>query len=173
VKLNLESMKKGVRLEPIDAECFGNAMKILDDSMHELRRVAHHLMPEALSRYGLKTAVGDFCRSLSSGVVFDWFGSEARLDPKLEVVIYRIIQELVNNALKYAAASQIMVQITQETDRIAVIVQDDGIGFDPETITSGMGLANIRTRIASFGGTIQIDSKAGEGTENYVEFRIN
>jgi signal transduction histidine kinase len=140
--------------------------------MLELRRVAHHLMPEALSRFGLKPALGDFCRSLSQIIVFNWFGESERLDRNLEIVIYRIINELVNNALKYAGASQILVQVMQEADRIAVIVQDDGCGFDTSSETTGMGLANIRNRIASFNGIIQIDSKENEGTEINIELRI-
>ncbi|MDR0572594.1 MAG: hypothetical protein LBG96_00940 [Tannerella sp.] len=116
-------------------------------------------MPETLSRYGLRPAIGDFCRSLSSRIVFDWFGSETRFNPKLEVVVYRIVHELVNNALKYSGASQIIVQVMQETGRIAFTVQDDGCGFDPLAVSRGMGLTNIRTRFVSFGGNMQIDSK--------------
>jgi signal transduction histidine kinase len=171
-KLNLLEMKKGAIMEYSDVECFDRALGLLDQSVREMRRVAHHLMPDALSRFGLKPAVDEFCRSFSSNVVFDYFGDETRLDPNLEVVIYRSIHELVNNALKYSGASQIMVQIMQETDHIAFTVQDDGCGFDPSVKTQGMGLQNIRTRITSFGGYIQIDSHAGEGTEINVELRI-
>jgi len=172
VKLNLMEMKKGVKLEYPDVERFDNALGLLDDSVQEMRRVAHHLMPDSLSRFGLKPAVEDFCRSFEPTVVFDYFGDEARLDPMMEIVIYRSIHELVNNALKYSGASQILVQIMQEPNRIAFTVQDDGCGFDPSAETKGTGLQNIRNRIASFGGTIQIDSKAGEGTEVNVELRI-
>jgi signal transduction histidine kinase len=172
VKLNLECMKNGVFLNPTDLKNFNNAMTILNESMVELRRVAHHLMPETLSRFGLKPAIGDFCRSISPIIVFDWFGDSDRLDTKLEIVVYRIVHELVNNALKYANASQIIVQIMQEYDRIAFIVQDDGCGFDVLNETAGMGLSNIRTRVASFDGIIQIDSKPDEGTEIHVELKV-
>jgi signal transduction histidine kinase len=114
---------------------FGNARKTLDESMREMRRISHHLMPDALTRFGLKPAVDDFCRTMPSQIVFDWFGEETRFDTKLEALVYRSIHELVNNAVKYADASQIMVQIMQEPDRIAFTVQDDGCGFDPETVT--------------------------------------
>jgi signal transduction histidine kinase len=67
----------------------------------------------------------------------------------------------------------ILVQIMQETERIAITVQDDGIGFDPDAKPKGMGLSNIRTRVASFGGNIHIYSKQGEGTEVNVEMKIN
>lgn len=172
IKLNLEALKNGAFMEHANLKCFDNAMKILDESMHELRRVAHNLMPEALSRYGLKPSIDDFCRSLSANIVFDWFGDNERLDLKLEEMIYRIVHELVNNALKYASASMILVQIVQEKERIALTVQDDGAGFDPAAESKGMGLSNIRNRAASFGGNIQIYSKPGEGTEVSVEMKI-
>ena len=109
---------------------------------------------------------------MSPLIVFNYYGDETRLDLKLEALIYRCIHELVNNALKYAAASQIMVQIIQEADRISFIVQDDGCGFDPSVETEGIGLKNVRSRVASVGGDIQIDSKAGEGTEVNADFKI-
>ena len=172
-KLSLMEMKKGVTLEYLHLDHFDKTLGLLDESIHEMRRVAHHLMPDSLARFGLKSAVDDFCRSLSFPIICDYFGNTARLDPKLEVVIYRCIHELVNNALKHSGASQIMVQIMQEPDRIAFTVQDDGCGFDPSAETQGTGLQNIRTRVASFGGHIQIDSKEGEGTEVNIEISIH
>ena len=171
VKLNLLEMKKGATVEYADVERFDKAMGLLDESVKEMRRVAHHLMPDSLSRFGLKTALSDFCCNYPN-ITFNYYGDESRLDPKLEVMIYRSIHELVNNALKYAGASRILVQIMQEPDRIAFTVQDDGCGFDVTKETKGTGLRNIRNRIASFGGDIQIDSKAGEGTEINGELRI-
>ena len=171
MKLNLEELKQGAQLDTIALAQFDRAMVTLNDSVTEMRRVSHNLMPDTLSRKGLKPAVDDLCRSMSPMIVFNYYGTESRLDPKLEVLIYRCIHELVNNALKYADATQIMVQIIQEDDSISFTVQDNGRGFDPATVTDGTGLQNIRTRVVSFGGDIQIDSKAGEGTEVDVSLR--
>ena len=171
MKLNLEELKQGVQLDAATLERFDKAMVTLNESVTEMRRVSHNLMPDTLSRKGLKPSVDDLCRSMSPMIAFNYYGTESRLDPKLEVLIYRCIHELVNNALKYADATQIMVQIIQEDDSISFTVQDNGRGFDPATVTDGTGLQNIRTRVASFGGDIQIDSKAGEGTEVNVSLR--
>ncbi|GHT28220.1 hypothetical protein AGMMS49574_02100 [Bacteroidia bacterium] len=170
-RMSIESLKNDALLGKTDIANFDSALKILNDSSHELRRIAHHLMPDALSRFGLKTSVGDFCDALFA-VKFLWYGDDTRLNPKTEEMIYRTVHELVNNALKHAHASQIFVQIIQEPNRLAFTVQDDGCGFDPETATEGMGLQNIRTRVASFGGIMNIVSKAGEGTETNIELRI-
>ena len=171
VKLNLLEMKQGAKLEYTDVERFNSALGLLDKSVQEMRRVAHHLMPDSLSRFGLKSAVNDFCNNLPA-VHFMYYGNESRLEPNLEVMIYRTIHELVNNALKHAGAEKIMVQIFREQDRIAFTVQDDGCGFDPETITRGMGLENIRTRVAAYTGVLDIDSRAGEGTEINIDISL-
>ncbi|MDR0833203.1 MAG: tetratricopeptide repeat protein, partial [Candidatus Symbiothrix sp.] len=144
-KLNLNEMKKGMILAGADVEQFHTAIDLIDESMHEMRRVAHHLMPESLNRCGLKVALSDFCDNISIAV-FKWYGNETRFDYKIEVVIYRVVHELVNNAMKHAAASRILLQIIQEDDRIAFTVQDDGKGFDPTISTGGMGIQNTRDR---------------------------
>ncbi|MCL2167762.1 MAG: sensor histidine kinase [Lentimicrobiaceae bacterium] len=172
VRLNLQEMKDGVKLEYVDLERFDRALVLLDESVREMRRVSHHLMPESLNRFGLKSAVNDFCHSLNSHITFDYFGDETRLDPKIEVMLYRTIHELINNALKHSGSQHIMVQIMQEPDRIAFTVQDDGCGFNPKEPTDGTGLQNIRTRMAAYNGTLLVDSKAGEGTEVSGELKV-
>jgi len=171
VKLNLLELKKGATLDFAEVERFDNAVNLLDESISEMRRVAHHLMPDTLSRFGLKSAVGDFCKTIPS-IHFSYYGDESRLNPELEAIAYRCIYELVNNALKYAGAQKILVQIMQRPDSIAFTVQDDGCGFDPSVSTDGTGLQNIRTRVAAYNGIMNIDSKAGEGTEINVELGI-
>jgi signal transduction histidine kinase len=171
VRLNLEDMKGGAARNADGTARFDKAIGMLDESIREMRRVAHHLMPDALSRFGLKTALTDFCNSIPSAE-FNYFGDGRRFDRNLEVVIYRIVHELINNSLKHARAGHILVQIVQETGRIALTVQDDGHGFDPETVTTGAGIRNIRTRVASSGGTIDMRSSAENGTEINVELEI-
>ena len=84
----------------------------------------------------------------------------------LEVQIYRIIQELVGNALKHAKAEKIVIQLNQFDGIVHVLVQDNGIGFNPDDPgrRSGMGLRNIRSRLAEMGGEMDVDSKRGKGT---------
>lgn len=170
VKFNLPQMDKGALIESLDVERFKRALGMLDHSIQELRRVAHHMMPESLLRFGLRVSLSDFCDSVP-GVSFHYFGDEVRLSEKLEVLVYRCIHELVNNALKHADATQINVQLVQEEDRISFTVQDNGKGFDPERTSEGMGLTNIRQRIAAFDGDLNIYSSPA-GTEVHVEFNL-
>jgi signal transduction histidine kinase len=168
-RYNLTGLKNGVVLNASDVERFDAAIRLLDDSMREMRRIAHHLMPESLGKAGLKRSIADFCNTIPI-VTFSYYGDESRLNPKLEVMIYRIVHELTSNALKHAGASHILVEIVRDTDRIFLTVQDDGCGFDTSAGSSGIGLANIRNRVASHNGNVDIHSVIGEGTEVNVEF---
>ena len=168
VKFNLPQVTgEAAVLEAIDVSRFQKAIGMLDDSIRELRRVAHHMMPESLLRYGLKASLTDFCSAIPIAE-FHYFGNEARLSEKMEIMIYRCIHELVNNALKHAKANHINVQLVQEADRLSFTVQDDGIGFDQSQTTEGMGLQNVRQRVTAFQGEIHIYS-SGQGTEIHVE----
>ena len=171
IKLNLELMKSNNTPIAEEVNYFNKAMQILNNSMVEMRRVAHHLMPDTLSRHGLKAALSDFLNNIPV-VEYAWFGNNDHIDdPKKEIMIYRIIHELVNNALKHAGATKICVNVIHEPDYIAFTVFDNGCGFDPSAEAKGMGLANIRERIAACNGRIDVISTPGEGTEVNVELR--
>ncbi len=170
VRFNLPQVKGDAVLETVDVSRFQKALGMLDDSIQELRRVAHHMMPESLLRYGLKASLSDFCAAIPIAD-FHYFGDEARLAEKMEVMIYRCIHELVGNALKHAQANHINVQLVQEEDRISFTVQDDGVGFDQAQVNEGMGLQNVRQRVAAFQGEMHIYSSA-QGTEIHVELEF-
>lgn len=167
VKLNLFDMKQNVILQADDVSAFNRAVEMLDKSIGELRRVAHNMMPEALSLYGLKTAADNFCRSFPN-VRFFFFGEEHRLQSQTETTLYRVLLELVNNAVKHSGAEYINVQIVQHPDHLSMIVHDNGKGFNPALSTQGMGLKNITNRLQLEGGTMKILS-GNDGTEAIVD----
>lgn len=133
----------------------------------EMRRVAHHLMPASLKEKGLATALRDFCR-VHPMVSFSHHGQDLRLPEQQEEILYCSTHELVNNALKHAQASHIMVQLMIDEEYAAVIVADDGKGFDPDGVVKNMGLRNIRERIELQQGRMNISSSAA-GTEINIE----
>lgn len=133
----------------------------------EMRRVAHHLMPASLKEKGLATALRDFCK-VNPIVSFSHHGQDLRLPEQQEVVLYCATHELVNNALKHAKASHIMVQLMMDEEYAAVIVADNGKGFDPETVKKNMGLRNIRERVELLDGRMNISSSPA-GTEINIE----
>jgi signal transduction histidine kinase len=170
-RYNFTELKKTAGLESLNMECYDTAMDLLDDSMREMRRVAHHLIPDALGSFGLKQSIADFCNTMPH-VKFSYYGDEARLKAHLEVMLYRMMHELVSNALKHSRAQQIFVEIVRYDEYISLTVQDDGCGFDLNAERMGMGLANIRARVAACNGNLMIDSKKGVGTEINVELRL-
>ena len=173
VKFNLETLKNSVIPNLDEVKYFDNAMSILNDSMLEMRRVAHNLMPDSLTHSGLKVALKDFCHNFPV-IEFQWFGSEERLpDLNRELMIYRIAHELINNALKHSGATKITVNVMSEDDYIAFTVYDNGCGFDSKQQTHGMGLRNIRERVAACNGRMELVTGERDGTEINIEFRKN
>jgi signal transduction histidine kinase/predicted negative regulator of RcsB-dependent stress response len=151
------------------------ALELLDISITELRRMAHNMMPESLIKYGVHEALSDFCNSMNNAsckVIFNFYGQSNRLNKKFENNLYRIAQELINNALKHAQATEIIVQLIQEHNRINLTVQDNGTGFDTKILekSKNSGIANIRSRVESLNGWLEITSNSGQGTEITIEY---
>ncbi|MBK7214354.1 MAG: sensor histidine kinase [Bacteroidales bacterium] len=177
VKINLSSMKGDSIISEENAEVFNHALRLLDHSITELRRVAHNMMPETLVHYGLKVAYEDFINRIRTDqtpkIDFQFFGEENRYTRELEITLYRIGQELVNNAMKHASASQISLQFIAEPGRICLQVIDDGKGFDTAHQQGGKGIESIRDRVAANNGKFELWSKPGEGTEATIEFLLS
>ena len=175
VKLSMSNMKGNVFLSEENAQSFNNVIVQLDQSIAELRRVSHNMMPEALIKYGLKEALENYCENMNlSGkikVQLQTYGMEKRMEQSAEIIIYRITQELLNNIIKHADAKNVLIQLVREEDRFNLTVEDDGKGFDLKEIenNSGAGFANIKARAEYLNGTVDIVSKNGEGTSVNIE----
>jgi signal transduction histidine kinase len=178
-KIAFNNMKGNVMLDSENVGVFNHALGLLDTSITELRRVAHNMMPEALIKLGLQNALSDFCFELNKAnpinIAFQFYGHFERIDANLEINAYRIIQELVNNAIKHSKAKELTVQMIQEKERLCFIVQDNGIGFDITLLdpTKGVGLTSVKSRVDSFNGQMEIHSEPNNGTEITVEFAIS
>jgi len=176
-KLSFVNVKETLVMTPEHAVYFDKSLSMLDNAIGDLRKVAHNLMPEALVKYGLHDALRDFCDSIqfSSGlnVSYQQFGKKRKLDNTAEVFIYRIVQELVNNVVKHADASEIIVQLTMSPDKVSLAVEDDGKGFNKLRIeqTKGAGIANIKYRVQYFNGTWDIVTSPGNGTSVNIELQ--
>jgi len=171
VKNNMDIMKSYSMIENAETDYFHRALDGLDKSIIELRRVAHHIMPATLIDKGLVMALDDFCRSIPEAE-FHFTTSDQRFDPEKELVLYRCAYELVNNALRHAGASHIDIHLNMNEKTVYLSVVDNGRGFDPQTAPMGMGINNMRTRLSTFGGKIDIYSNPGKGTEVNVELDV-
>jgi signal transduction histidine kinase len=142
----------------------------------ELREISYQMMPIALKELGLITALEDlFDRSFTlKGIAFNFeaFLIEERLDEKIEVNIYRICQELINNTLKHANATEINIILRQKDKLITLIFEDNGLGFDPLTVKQGIGLTSLRDRLEAIHGKIEFDSTLNRGTTAFVKILV-
>ena len=178
VKLQLGAMKGNLILSEEMGKTFNNALYKLDESISEMRRVAHNMMPEALMKLGLQQALQDYCDSLSESQPFalncEFHGLEKRMEPATEIVVYRIVQELLNNTVKHSGATTILAQVIRNDNSLSITVEDNGKGFntDVATIDRGMGLKNIQSRVDYLKGQIDIKSAEGKGTSVHIDCLI-
>lgn len=177
-KLSFMNVKEMQALSPESSAAFDRSLSMLDNSIGDLRKVAHNLMPEALVKFGLHEALRDFCASieLSSGikVLCHQYGEIRDLGNTAEMFIYRMVQELVNNAVKHAAAKLIIVQLSMNHIKTRITVEDDGKGFDKAvlSVAKSAGMANINYRVQYFNGSIDIVSSPGNGTSVNIELNV-
>jgi signal transduction histidine kinase len=152
------------------------AADLVSQAAVESRRIAHNLLPETLLRYGLDEALRGYCKSITDSkllqVDYQSQGMDARLEQSVELSIYRIVQELINNIVKHAGASEAFVQVQRNGDSLAITVEDDGKGFAP-TRKEGIGLSNISSRISYLNGTMDIKSGQQKGTSVFIEIQLN
>lgn len=181
IKYSLNNMKENLIMTPENAQAFERSIDMLDSSIKEMRRVAHNMMPEVLLKYGLNTALKEFCTDIDrSGVVHINYQSmgmdNTAFDQTLAVTAYRIVQELVNNAIKHAAAKNVLVQVhrSQQEQLLAITVEDDGKGFDTSILqtSNGIGWTNIKNRVEFLKGTIDVNSEQEKGTSVLVEIKL-
>ena len=178
VKFSLINMKDNLIITPDNMVVFERSLDMIDTSIKELRRVAHNMMPEMLTKFGLDEALKEYCQSINTTklltVKYHSLGMDLRLDKSIEIIIYRIVQELLNNTMKHAAASEAFVQVIREGSRLNVIVEDNGKGFDTTSLENnkGAGLANVQSRVVYLKGQLDIHSEPGKGTLVTMEFNI-
>jgi two-component system, NarL family, sensor kinase len=176
IKYSFNSMKGQLIMTPENSLAFEHSMDMLDESIQEMRRVAHNMMPEALVKFGLNAALKDFCQDINqTGALqlsFQSIGLEkAVIDQTTSITIYRIVQELVNNTMKHSGARACLVQVSLQQQILSVTVEDDGSGFDASH-AQGMGWKNIRTRVEFLKGKLEVQSENKNGTSVHIEINL-
>ncbi|HRI60308.1 MAG TPA: ATP-binding protein, partial [Saprospiraceae bacterium] len=179
VQLNLSPVDEVLDRLPEDKrKQYATANRLLGEASEEVRRISHELSSAVLLKFGLKAQLEALADIIpSSGklqVELATHGLKERLDYKTELNIYRMVQELVHNVVKHAQAKNISIQVNRFDDRINVIVEDDGRGFDVEKIREkpGLGMQNLAARIHDLGGELQIDSRPGHGTTVSIDIPL-
>lgn len=171
VKLNLSGQVSGSADQRTE---LGKIITQVDSSVTELRRIAHNMMPVNLLKFGLETALRDMCESLMTDrlhIDFQAYGIGSISEEK-QIHIYRIIQEMLSNAIKHADATNIILQCNQDGDMFLITLEDDGKGFDTAINVKGIGLSNMKNRVGFLNGVIDITSVINGGTTINIELNV-
>jgi len=179
IKYSFNTMKGNLIMTAENLQAFERGIDMLDSSINEMRRVAHNLMPEALVKFGLDTALRDFCNDInqtgSLKLQYQSSGLEnVVIESNTAITVYRIVQELVNNVLKHAGATTTVVQIIKNETGISITVEDDGKGFDTAILqgAKGIGWSNIHSRVDYLNGKMDIESTPHKGTSVLIELPV-
>lgn len=176
-KMQLESFIENSAMNLNEQTTLKNAFDLVKDASDEVRAISHSMVPNALLKSGLVAAIRDFVQRMGNDklkINLDIHGLNQRLNENIETVIFRVLQELVNNIIKHAQASEITIQLIRDTTELTFTVEDNGIGFDTTKLNkkAGMGIKNISSRIEYLHGTVVFDSTPGNGTTVIIEIPL-
>lgn len=179
-KLHLNTLSNSFPAASGQKSGLDNSMNMLDESIREIRSISHNMVPDMLQKSGLENAVQDFVSKFNqtgkTALEWECVGwKESLLDDTSKLMLYRIIQEAVSNALKYSGATKIMLQLTADEQEISLLIEDNGKGFDVTEAKrkGGIGLKNILLRTEYLKGTLDIDSSPQNGTTIIIEIPLS
>ena len=157
---------------------FDKTDSLIEEVYQKVRSIAHTKNAGVIANQGLLSAVKNIAKKVSIPgklkVEVIPFGLEERLENSLEISIFRMIQEILTNAIKHAEASEININLTQHDNSLNIIVEDNGNGFNPKKIDKkeGMGLTNIEKKVEQMGGVFTIDSTEKRGTSIIIDIPL-
>ena len=169
-KLNLEALESDLPgLDKTQQKIFDNISSLVNESCAEVRNLSHSMMPQAFSKSGLADAISDFLDKIDSRVLkvnFTIEGNTGNINKDKEIMIYRIVQECIQNVLKHAKATQLDISMIASNGELDFLIEDNGIGFNRSAIKKqeSIGMGNIQSRVDFLNGRIDISSEPGKGT---------
>ena len=178
-KLSVVKMQLSIKQEE-NSITIKNASHLLDETIQEVRSISHNLIPYDLSK-GLTLALNDLSEQINFTSTVTKIHlkintplNTIKMSTQIELMIYRVVQEITNNALKYAKAKNIHITMDCEKRILKLNLADDGVGFDQETLQNikGIGIKNIKERINQVNGTLQIETNKNNGTRFYITIPI-
>ena len=146
----------------------------LSMSIDEIRNISHSLMPRVIAEMGLVNSIEAMIADIQNvtDINFDFLTNlETELSEKIKMAIYRIVQELINNAIKHSNSKNVIIQLLEYPEYVSLMVEDDGIGFDKSIVIEEkncFGLQSIESRVNSLGGSLEVDSKPDKGANIFV-----
>jgi signal transduction histidine kinase len=181
VKMSVSSLAQ-MKQDDASREIVENTELVINEAIKSLKEISDNLSPHILNNFGLVRALNNFSNkiNITKTIRINLVSSlkDERFDSNVEVALYRVICELINNTIKHAQARKIDIKISKEDDCLTIIYKDDGKGFDVSKVienpaNSGMGFSNIYSRINSLKGEINIESEQRKGTQVTIKVQIN
>ena len=181
ISFHLASLSSGSSISSNVAErILSKSRKALKEVLDEVRNICFNLMPRSLENLSLAEALNELCRNIRLSGELEFHISFNKKFPSLhkslEIAIFRIVQEFINNSIKHGKAKNIRIIFTSDAKTIKMVIKDNGKGFDyKKTLANsglGMGLKNVRSRVKSFNGDIEIKSSAPKGTSYEIAIPI-
>jgi signal transduction histidine kinase len=177
LKLNAESIELNEKqLNDKQIAAYKNVIDLIDKSCIELRNISHNMIPIGIEQFGLIQSLQLIFKKINNSgkTIFylDTYNLNERFNRELELSLYRITLELINNIIKHSNAKNATIQLIKNDDSITLMVVDDGIGFDSNKIKEGMGLHNIKSRVDVFNGKLTIDTQPERGSTFIIEIPI-
>lgn len=177
--MNFDAIKEVIKnLPKSQQEHFNDGTNYVKQAMTETRSISHNLMPRVVEDYRLSVALETLIDGFekSSDIQFSYYQNtnNSKFEPKLEINLYRIVQECLTNIIKHSQASQVSVQLIKDEMDLTLTIEDDGIGFNiaDEDFKAGIGLNSIKTRAFVIGGTFHIETKTNKGTLIHITVPI-
>ncbi len=179
VKMSVSSLAQ-LEHDQASKEIVDNTEMVINEAIKSLKEISDNLSPHVLNNFGLLRALRNFSNKINATraihIELDSNLGNERFSNNIEVVLYRVVCELINNTIKHAEAKTISINLQKESNDLLISYQDDGIGFDIEKLeeqplVGGMGFSNIYSRINSLKGDITLESKSNEGTQVYIKVK--
>lgn len=166
--MSLETKEEG------DLELIEKANSNLDDILDKIRDICNELMPQALIRKGLIMAISEFISDLDkrTAIEMSFKYEDINIPSHSEIHLYRMIQEIINNAIKHSRATRLDINLFQRNEKLVVTIHDNGKGFATDTIlreSTGLGLKNILSRVDILKGDVYLASNPHQGTTYTIE----
>ncbi|OYT11821.1 MAG: hypothetical protein B6I18_02860 [Bacteroidetes bacterium 4572_112] len=176
VKLHFSSFEADMEGNKESKESFSFALDLLDNSVQEVRTISHNLSKGVLTQFGLRGAIENLRDAINTAgkiqVKYISTGSNVGLPPEIEIEIFRIIQELITNAIKHSKSDEIFIQQINDNDSMSITIEDQGIGFDITKLKGkGIGLDNLRMRAENIGAIYHYETAPGQGTSVSIEIK--
>ena len=175
-KISLSALARS-EMNANNREIYNNTLYVVEEALRSLREISNNLSPHVLSDFGLARGIQNFIDRLSAlhkvKISFTTNLRTERYETDIEVIIYRVVCELINNSLKHSGCSEIRLSLSVADDVLELRYSDNGQGFDPQSMMDcGMGLSNISSRINSLNGDLDITSSKGRGMRAMIKVNV-